>query len=1116
MNATLPPSKLAMLRRARIVGAVGLGAVLLGGLWVLRAPMAETVVRGALNGRGVESEFTVARFDFGGLVLEGLRLGPTEAPDLTAERLGVGFGWRPLPRIGSVALEGAVLRARVGPEGASLGQLDALLDREAPPGPPRLPTFDLSITDAVLLAATPVGEIRAEAEGAGRLGRDFKGLLILPVQSVARPEGGSADGLTGRLSAASGPDGLTASLAAQAQRLAWPQAGLSGGGLILEATAGLDGALQALRISARGRGDLTIAGAALSGLDVKADAASEAWRKPFDPADWRLSLAGSAAGLTAGEARSGAASATLSLGDAQGPFRIETRALEGFGLSAGAAALDGRLSVSAVEAGGLSVRAEGALRASEARVSPTVRARWLAALPGLEGTPIGPLMAEAKPGLGRALADMSIDAPLLASWSRGAGAVWLSGPLSVQSASGAALRLAATGGDEAGVARVTLPEGAFRGAGRLALSGPGLPSLTLDIGEAAWSRQGLRLEATADAVDWRGAGARLELADAALALRSDGGAGRLSIAGRARASGPVGTLAVRGFAGPLDVEVDWSDGASAVRPASGRCKRFTAEGLSAPGFEFGAFALGLCPAPGGAFFQQGAGGAGGGFDLDGATLTGRLADETRAPATLSFADARVRFSTAGEWLATHAAAAAPALAIRFAPERTFRLSAPAAGALVRSSAKGWRAIGEAADARLEDPALPVAVEAMTVRWSAAPEGDRAPVRFTGSALVSDKEAVTRFAPLDVRIGEGVLDDARIVADGVFATAARGGRLGRFSAVHQLTDGAGAADILVEALTFSSDLELAEVTPLAVGVVENVRGPVTAEARATWSGPTTAVAGVVELGGVSAATAGLGVVQDVRGRILFDDLLTLTTPPGQTLSVGSVNPGVEVRDGLVRFQLLPAQQVRVEDVRFPFSGGALSVEPTTVTIGAAESQYVLRLERVDVATFLADLKLTNLAATGRVSGVLPLTIEPLGGRIEGGLLTADPGGGVISYVGPGSDADTAGGQLAFDALKGFRYDDLTLTVDGAIDGELVSTIRFAGVNLEPVRPIPQFPQLAGRELPFRYNVTLRAPFKALVQQATETLNPLSLIGRAQVETSSGPVQTPPPTTEPQID
>src|SRR3546814_18502502 len=73
-------------------------------------------------------------------------------------------------------------------------------------------------------------------------------------------------------------------------------------------------------------------------------------------------------------------------------------------------------------------------------------------------------------------------------------------------------------------------------------------------------------------------------------------------------------------------------------------------------------------------------------------------------------------------------------------------------------------------------------------------------------------------------------------------------------------------------------------------------------------------------------AAFGPVTGLSGDIHFSDLLGLETPPGQTMRMGSVNPGIEVTSGVVHYQLLTGQQVRIEDGKWPFAGGEMTLQP----------------------------------------------------------------------------------------------------------------------------------------------------------------------------------------------
>lgn len=64
----------------------------------------------------------------------------------------------------------------------------------------------------------------------------------------------------------------------------------------------------------------------------------------------------------------------------------------------------------------------------------------------------------------------------------------------------------------------------------------------------------------------------------------------------------------------------------------------------------------------------------------------------------------------------------------------------------------------------------------------------------------------------------------------------------------------------------------------------------------------------------------------------------------------------------------------------------------------------------------------------------------------------------------------------------------LELDGDLDGDIVSAIRFSGENVQPIGgivapgavPLPGMKRLTVTGWPFRFNVGVRAPFRRLVQ------------------------------------
>ena len=87
-----------------------------------------------------------------------------------------------------------------------------------------------------------------------------------------------------------------------------------------------------------------------------------------------------------------------------------------------------------------------------------------------------------------------------------------------------------------------------------------------------------------------------------------------------------------------------------------------------------------------------------------------------------------------------------------------------------------------------------------------------------------------------------------------------------------------------------------------------------------------------------------------------------------------------------------------------------------------------------------------------------------------------------------------GKLAFDALKAIRYSSLDISLDGRLDGEMVSRVRFTGVR--EATPEQNLITRLIRNLPFRFNIQIRAPFRGLVGSARAYMDPRLLLNQAR--------------------
>lgn len=375
-----------------------------------------------------------------------------------------------------------------------------------------------------------------------------------------------------------------------------------------------------------------------------------------------------------------------------------------------------------------------------------------------------------------------------------------------------------------------------------------------------------------------------------------------------------------------------------------------------------------------------------------------------------------------------------------------------------------------------------------------------------AALVRNTDPRPAFAPMRLSKLRVDLRDNTLEGDGALLLSAKAQRIGRLRFRHDLNAAKGSARIEIDGLTFSPDLEAFELTELARGQVENVSGTIAAHADFAWAQTLTAQ-GAIAFQNVSLATAALGPIEGINGTITLDDLLGPHSPPGQTITIAKINPGVEVNDGALRFQLLPGFRLGVEDARWPFAGGALYLEPLVIDPAAQTQRLTFRADNMDAALLLEQFDLKNLRVTGRLDGTFPIVSQGSELRIENGRITTQPGGGLIQYVGDIGKEVSGPSKLAFDALQRFRYDTATLDLNGDLAGEIIAAIRFSGENQAPIAPVSGLPVKADG-LPFKFTVTVRAPFRSLLNTASGLFDARKVLEQARpIDTDAIPGAAP---------
>jgi translocation and assembly module TamB len=382
------------------------------------------------------------------------------------------------------------------------------------------------------------------------------------------------------------------------------------------------------------------------------------------------------------------------------------------------------------------------------------------------------------------------------------------------------------------------------------------------------------------------------------------------------------------------------------------------------------------------------------------------------------------------------------------------------------------------------------------------------LRLNGTLRISDAENQARFNPLAAQDAVLALKGGTIVASATLREPVTAAMVAKVGLQHDLAGGRGHALLDLPGITFvPKGLQPEQLTPLTLGVIANVAGTISGRGRIDWNADGVTSTGDFGTDRIDLAAA-FGPVTGISGKLHFTNLLGLVSAPDQQAVIAEINPGVAVTNGRARYQLIGQSRVRIVDAQWPFAGGSLRLEPTTLNFGAdAERQLTFRIDGLDAAAFVQQLDFPNISATGTFDGVLPMIFDQGGGRIEGGSIVARKSGAELAYVGELSNAQLGTmGKLAFDALKAIRYSALDISLDGRLDGEMVSRVRFTGIR--QATPQPNLAARLIRNLPFRFNISIRAPFRGLVGSARAYIDPRLLLTQVPpAKPTQPPVQTP---------
>lgn len=411
---------------------------------------------------------------------------------------------------------------------------------------------------------------------------------------------------------------------------------------------------------------------------------------------------------------------------------------------------------------------------------------------------------------------------------------------------------------------------------------------------------------------------------------------------------------------------------------------------------------------------------------------------------------------------------------------------------VLTAAFGQRITGTIEQANGKVANVPLLVEQIDGNWRYA-DGE-----FTADAVmrVRDADPAERFRPLMSKNVALQFADGKISANGILLEPTTETAVASVDITHQLDSATGMAVLSVPGIYFNDGFQPELLTPLTLGVVANLQGKIEGAGQIDWDDSDDGIKsfGAFKSDGLNLAAA-FGPVTGLSGEIEFSDLLALTTSPGQVVKMAEVNPGVAVFNGVLNYHLLPDFKMQIVGGEWPFAGGRLLLEPSVLDLSEeAERRLVFTVEGVDAAQFLTQFDFENMTATGVFDGKLPMVFDQDGGRITGGYLVAREGGGSLSYIGELTYEDMGTfANFAFNALKSVKYRNLTIGMDGAIDGEIITEVKFAGLQQGDTAS-KNFITKQLAKIPIEFNVRIQAPFMQLMSSAKAYYEPEILVGQ----------------------
>lgn len=270
--------------------------------------------------------------------------------------------------------------------------------------------------------------------------------------------------------------------------------------------------------------------------------------------------------------------------------------------------------------------------------------------------------------------------------------------------------------------------------------------------------------------------------------------------------------------------------------------------------------------------------------------------------------------------------------------------------------------------------------------------------------------------------------------------------------HDLDLQQGNGNFDIAGIDFDTNTKLSDlVSPLPIDA-DLIDGHLAANGQLNWDLSSTAdfliegpfVLQAQTLSGYYQDIAFTGLSTGLQAELLPDWQIRTTETCSATLY--ALDIGIQLSDLSTRYRIdTQSGLISLDQPLAGIFGGTISSNELDYDLTQQQGEFTLELANIDIGQILSLSAYEGVAATGIISGTLPVTVSNLVPVVSSGTLRALSPGGTISY----RDGPTATGNqsldLVYQALQRYQYDVLQARIDYRSDGELVLAIQLEGIS-----------------------------------------------------------------------